>query len=431
VEQVSWSTTAVVTTTTPIVAYRGAGRPESGALVNRALDRFAAEVGLDPLEVQRRNLVPPERMPWTNPSGVVHDSGDYRQALDLAASEVGYEEVRQEQRQRRQADDPRLLGVGLATFVDRTAGVAGTEYGSVQVRPDGSLRVLTGSSPYGQGHHTAWAMLVSERTGVPVAEIEVVHGDTDVIPRGGITGGSRSAQKAGMAVVQATDALVEAARRAAADLLEAAEVDVVLDTATARFSVVGSPAAASVGWSDLAAAWTAGGQPDRDGYAYACEADFDGDGPTVPYGAYAAVVEVDRETGAVKVLRMVTVDDAGTILNPLLALGQVHGGVGQALGQALYEEFRYDERGNPLTSSFLDYYLPSAADLPSFESHLTETPSPNNPLGFKGIAESGTIGGVPAVQNAVVDAVSHLGVRHLDLPLTPQRIWEAITAAGA
>jgi aerobic carbon-monoxide dehydrogenase large subunit len=247
----------------------------------------------------------------------------------------------------------------------------------------------------------------------------VVDGDTDLVPRGGLTGGSRSAQKAGAAVAEATAALVEQSRLAAAELLEATAVDVVLDTDTGRFHVAGAPAGRTVDWTELAA------DRGRD-RALRCEADFEGEGPTVPFGAYVAVVEVDRHTGAVELRRLVSVDDAGTIINPTLALGQVHGGLGQGVGQALFEQFTYDAGGNPQTTNFADYALPSAAELPSFECRLLETPSPNNPLGAKGIAESGTVGAPPAVQNAVVDALAHLGVRHVDLPLTPERVWRAI-----
>jgi CO/xanthine dehydrogenase Mo-binding subunit len=428
VDQVTWRTTAVVTNTTPIVAYRGAGRPESGALLDRAVDLFASEIGVDPIEVRRKNLVPASAMPHTNPSGVVYDSGDYPLILDQLADFVGYDALRAEQAERRASGDSVHLGVGLSVFIDRTAGVAGTEYGSLQLNADGSMRVLTGSSPYGQGHYTTWSQLVSERTGVPIDRIEVVHGDTDVVPRGGITGGSRSAQKAGSAVAIATDQLVAEAAKFAADLLEAAPGDVVIDTATGQFHVAGSPAAASVGWEEIAAARTEAAKADGDDgeIAFACETDFDTEGPSVPYGAYAAVVEVDAETGAVDLRRMVSVDDAGTMINETIVRGQVHGGIGQAIGQALYEEFVYDADGNPITSNFMDYAIPGPTEMPSFESHLTETPSPNNPLGAKGIAESGTIGAVPAIQNAVVDALGHLGVRHVELPVSPQRVWEAL-----
>jgi aerobic carbon-monoxide dehydrogenase large subunit len=420
IERVRWTNECVVTNTTPITAYRGAGRPEAAALMDRAVDVFAAEVGLDPVEVRRRNLLRPDEFPWRSPTGLTYDSGDYGRALDAALAAVGYDELRREQARRRSRGEARLLGIGVSVFIDRTAGVPGSEYGAVTLRPDGSVLVHTGSSPYGQGHYTAWAMLVADRTGLPMDRIEVFHGDTDVVPRGGVTGGSRSAQKAGTAVAQATDQLVAEARRLAADLLEASVDDVVLTDG--RFHVRGAPGATTVGWTEVAAAIEA----DPGSEVLRCEADFEGEGPTFPFGAYVAVVEVDTETGGVDLQRIVTVDDAGTVLNPLLALGQVHGGLAQGIAQGLFEEFVYDDDGNPLTSTFADYMIPSAADLPSFESTLQETPSPNNPLGFKGIAESGTIGGPPAVQNAVVDALAHLGVRHLDLPLTPERIWRAL-----
>ncbi|HET6795137.1 MAG TPA: molybdopterin cofactor-binding domain-containing protein, partial [Acidimicrobiales bacterium] len=379
-------------------------------------------VGLDPAEVRRRNLVPPDAFPHRSATGLVYDSGDYEAALGMALEAVDYDGVRREQSARRESGDRVLPGVGMATFVDRTAGVPGSEYGSVELLADGGLRVLTGSSPYGQGHHTSWAMLVSDRTGVPMERIEVVHGDTAVVPRGGVTGGSRSVQKAGSALALASDELVRRAREAAADLLEAAVDDVVLDTASGgRFHVAGTPARA-VGWADVAASPAALATEDR---SLRCEVDFSGDS-TFPSGAYVAVVEVDTDTGKVDLRRFVAVDDAGRILNPLLAEGQVHGGLAQGIAQALYEEFVYDDDGNPLTVTFADYGIPAATELPPFESLLRETPSPNNPLGAKGIAESGSIGAPPAVQNAVVDALSHLGVRHIDMPCTPERVWAAI-----
>ena len=422
IPEVRWSTRAFVTNTTPIVAYRGAGRPEAATLIERAIDLFAAELGRDPVDVRRTNLLGADDFPYKSPTGVRHDSGDYLPAFDLALDAVGYDELRAEQARRRAADESRLLGIGLATFVDRTAGVPGPEYGGVELRLDGTILVVTGSTSFGQGHRTAWAMLVADRTGVPLDRIEVVYGDTDVVPRGGLTGGSRSAQKAGAAVAEATVALVEQARQVAAELLEATAVDVVLDTATGRFHVAGAPAARAVDWTELAA-------HQGEDRALQCEADFEGDGPTVPFGAYVAVVEVDPDTGAVELRRLVTVDDAGTIINPVLALGQVHGGLAQGVGQALFEEFSYDDDGNPQTTNLADYAFPSAAEMPSFECQLMQTPSPNNPLGAKGIAESGTVGAPPAVQNAVIDALAHLSVRHIDLPLTPERIWRAINSA--
>jgi carbon-monoxide dehydrogenase large subunit len=429
IDAVEWRTASVVTNATPIIAYRGAGRPEAAALIERAVDLFAAEAGLDPVEVRRRNLLRVEDFPHTSATGLAYDSGDYHRGLDALLDGVDFPGLRAEQARRRAEGARKVLGLGVATFVDRTAGVPGSEYGAVELRPDGGMLVRTGSSPYGQGHHTAWAMLVAERTGLPLDRIEVVHGDTDVVPRGGITGGSRSAQKAGSAVAEATDTLVAEAREVAAGLLEAAAADVVLDLDAGRFHVVGAPGAATMTWAELAGKLVEGvGAGDRPDRALACEVDFDGEGPTFPFGAYLAVVEVDLDTGAVAVERFRSVDDAGTILNPTLALGQVHGGIGQGLAQGLFEEFVYDADGNPLTATFADYAFPSAADLPSYDCLLVETPSPNNPLGFKGIAESGTIGAPPAVQNAVVDALSHLGVRHVDLPLTPERVWRA--AAG-
>ena len=423
IADVRWTNECVLTNTTPITAYRGAGRPEAAAIMDRAVDLFAAEAGLDPASVRRTNLLRADEFPWRSPTGLTYDSGDYHRALDLVLAHAGYDALRDEQRRRRDALETKLLGIGLSVFIDRTAGVPGSEYGSVELQAGGRVLVHTGSSPYGQGHHTAWAMLVADRTGLPMDRITVVHGDTDVVPRGGVTGGSRSAQKAGTAVAQATDALVAEAKRIAADLLEANVDDIVLEDA--RFHVAGAPGASTVGWSEVAVRAT---EADERG-VLKCEVDFEGEGPTFPFGAYVAVVEVDTETGLVELQRIVTVDDAGTVLNPMLALGQVHGGLAQGIAQGMFEEFVYDDDGNPLTSTFADYMIPSAADLPSFESTLTETPSPNNPLGFKGIAESGTIGGPPAVQNAVVDALAHWGVRHLDLPITPERVWRAVSDA--
>jgi carbon-monoxide dehydrogenase large subunit len=433
VADVHWTGKVVVTNTTPMAAYRGAGRPEGGALLNRGIDAFAHEVGIDPLTVRRHNLLAPEQLPWENPNGLTYDSGDYRAGVDLVAAEIDHDAVRQRQQAEREAGATTVTGIGWATFVDRTAGLPGNDWGSVELLPDATVKVLTSSSPYGQGHYTSWAMLVSERTGLPVDRIEVFHGDTDVVPKGGITGGSRSAQRAGNAVAVATDQLVDQARARAADHLEAAVGDVVLDLDGGVFHVAGAPGAASVSWTDLAAGMAtndgADGAGADDGLTLRCEADYDGDGASVPWGAYAAVVTVDTETGKVTLERLVSADDCGTILNPMLVEGQLHGGIGQGIGQAMYEEFRYDEAGNPVTGNFLDYAFPSAAEMPSFEVHLLEYPSPNNLLGFKGIAESGCIGATPAIQNAVVDAVSHLGVRHIDMPLTPEAVWAAIAAA--
>ncbi len=425
VDHLRWTSRALLTNTTPIVAYRGAGRPESGAMLDRAVDRFAHACGLDPLEVRARNLVPGDAMPHTNPNGVFYDSGDFGEALALVADKAGWSDLRATQAAERAAGARLRTGIGLSTFIDRTAGVPGSEYGGIELQADGSVRVRTGSSPYGQGHYTTWKQLVADRTGIAPERIEVIHGDTDVVPRGGITGGSRSAQKAGSAVVQATEQLIDEARQRAADLLEAAVADVVVDVSRGCFHVAGAPGASTVGWAEVAAAAVAD-DGDADAIAFACETDYDTDGPSVPYGAYVAVVRVDLDTGEVIVDRIVSVDDAGTIINPMIVRGQVHGGIGQGLGQALCEEFVYDAEGNPLTANFMDYAVPSAAEMPSFESYLTESPSPQNLLGAKGIAESGTIGAVPAIQNAVIDAVADLGVTHIDLPVSAQRVWQAV-----
>ncbi|MCU0311478.1 MAG: xanthine dehydrogenase family protein molybdopterin-binding subunit [Acidimicrobiales bacterium] len=418
---------SVVTTTTPTGAYRGAGRPEAAAALERAVDLFAAEAGLDPADVRRTNLVPADAFPYRTATGTVYDSGDYGGALERALAASDYPALRAEQARRRAAGDPVLMGIGIACYVEITAMSGGDEFGSVELRPDGSVLVVTGSNPYGQGHVTSWAMLVAERTGLPLDRIEVVYGDTDVVPRGEVTGGSRSAQLAGAAVDDASAKLVMLARERAAELLEAAPTDVVIDPDRGVFHVVGTPAV-TVDWAALAAT----AHPDTGAGAVGplfAVADFTAEGPTFPFGAHVAVVEVDTETGAVTLERIVACDDAGTILNPLVVDGQVHGGLAQGVAQALFEEVRYDADGNPLTATLVDYAMPSAAELPMFERVAMETPTPMNPLGAKGIGESGTIGSTPAVQNAVVDALAPFGVRHLDMPLTPERVWRAIRDA--
>ena len=419
---VEFSARSVFTNTTPIVAYRGAGRPEAAAALERAVDLFAAEIGMDPAEVRRINLVPADRFPYTTAMGTTYDVGDYVGALDRALEAAGYAELRADQQARRDAGAVRQLGIGIAVYVEITAYDAGGDYASVEILPDGSARVLTGSNPYGQGHHTAWAMLVHERLGVPMDRIEIIHGDTDVIPHGKITGGSRSVQIAGSSIFDAAAKVRDQAIDRAAELLEAAPEDVILGDGdlTGRFHVAGTPAR-SVGWDELAAA-----RPDQPLQALS---DFSADAPTFPFGAHVAVVEVDTETGMVELTRLIAVDDAGTILNPLLAEGQIHGGLAQGAAQALLEEVRYDEDGNPTTSNFADYAVITATELPAFERVAMETPTPMNELGAKGIGESGTVGATPAVQNAVVDALAPYGIRHLDMPATPERVWRAIQGA--
>jgi carbon-monoxide dehydrogenase large subunit len=421
IPKVVTSAVAVVTNTTPTVAYRGAGRPEATAAIERAMDVFAAEVGLDPVEVRRTNLIPRDAFPYTTVSGATYDVGDYEKALDLAVASSGYASLREEQARRRAAGGPVQMGIGVSTYVEITNGAGETgDFASVEILPGGRARVYTGSSPHGQGHITAWSMIAAEQLGIPMDDIEVVANDTDLVPTGGGTFGSRSLQSAGVAVHEASIALVDQARKLAADLLEANPDDLVLDKSSGRFHVAGTPTAGK-SWSELAES--------ADGAGLKVEHSSAPPGPTFPFGSHVAVVEVDTETGQVRLVRMVAVDDAGTILNPLLAEGQRHGGLAQGAAQALLEEVLYDEDGNPVTSNLADYAMITADVLPSFELIAMETPTPNNALGAKGIGESGTIGSTPAVQSAVVDALGHLGVRHVDMPATPQRVWNAIKNA--
>jgi len=423
IPRVECNVKAVVTNTTPTVAYRGAGRPEATAAIERAVDLFAAEIGMDPAEVRRRNVMAPFAEPHTTPVDTVYDCGDYAKALDLALEAAGYDGLRAEQRRRRDADEPLALGIGVSTYVEITAGPAGDkEFGYVDVNADGTAEVRTGSSPHGQGHHTAYAMLASEELGIPMDRITVVHGDTDLVPQGVGTFGSRSLQLGGAAVRQAAIDVVDQAKQVAAGLLEADPADVVLDKVDGAFHVAGVPAVQR-SWAEVAVA-----AADQGG-GLAAEAEFNAAQPTYPFGAHVAVVEVDTETGEVRLQRLVACDDSGRILNPLLFDGQRHGGIAQGVAQALYEEVRFDEDGNPQTANLADYGMISAAELPSFELVGCETPTWVNPLGAKGVGESGTIGSTPAVQSAVCDAVAHLGVRHIDLPCTPERVWRAIQEA--
>jgi carbon-monoxide dehydrogenase large subunit len=413
----------VLTNTVPTVAYRGAGRPEAAAAIERAVDMFAREIGLDPAEVRRRNLVAPDRFPYTTAMGTTYDSGDYPGALELALEAADYPALRAEQERRRSIGDPIQLGIGIAVYVEITAMSGGSELGTIDVMADADgrpcARIVTGTTPYGQGHRTTWAMLAADRLGIPFENITVVHGDTDLVRSSEITGGSRSVQLGGTNVWRAAGVAADKARAIAAQLLEADLSDVVLENG--RFFVVGSPAV-SKDWSDvLTEAIERGESIDGEG-------DFAQAGGTFPSGAHVAVVEVDTETGKVKLRDVFAADDAGRIVNPLLAEGQIHGGLVQGIGQALFEEVIYDADGNPLTGNFADYGFPSSAEVPSFVTVHLASPSPLNDLGAKGIGESGTIGATPAVQNAVVDALSSFGVDHVDLPCTPQRVWAAIAA---
>jgi carbon-monoxide dehydrogenase large subunit len=416
--------TSVVTNTTPVGAYRGAGRPEATAAIDRAVDLFATAAGVDPAEVRRKNLLPKFTEPHTTAFGAIYDSGDYAAALEKALAAADYEGLRAEQAKRRENGDTLQLGIGLSSYVEITG--AGAEAGgpnensTVEVHPDGTATILTGTSPHGQGHETVWAMLASEELGIPIDKFTVKWGDTDLIPKGGGTGGSRSLQLGGAAVQQASRELLDIARERAATSLEASSGDLEFDVARSAFAVKGDPDA-SVPLASLA------GEGEERLFVNAV---FSQPGATFPFGTHVAVVEVDTETGKVFLRRVVTADDAGTIINPLLAEGQRHGGIAQGAAQAFLEEVVYDDDGNPLTATFADYPFVSATELPSFELVDSQTPTSYNPLGAKGIGEAGTIGSTPAVQNAVVDAVAHLGVNHIDMPTSPQRVWRAINAAA-
>jgi carbon-monoxide dehydrogenase large subunit len=390
-------------------------------MLERLMDLAADELGLDPAEIRRRNLLTPEVFPYATRTGASYDTGDYQRALDEALRIAGYDELLTEQARRRERGDTTLLGIGMSCYVEVTGGGAG-EYGDVQVATDGTVTVRAGTSAHGQGHATSFSMIVADRLGVPMESIRFEQSDTALVPRGSGTGGSRSLQLGGSAVSGAADDVLERGRRIAAGLLEVSADD--LEVADGAFHVVGVPGA-TVSWADVAVAAAADGGPLR------AEHDFVATGSTFPFGAHVAVVEVDTETGLVTPLRHVAVDDCGRILNPLLVGGQQMGGVAQGVAQALWEEFCYDADGNPVTSSFADYAIPAATEIPPMTLANTVTETPRNPLGAKGIGESATVGSTPAVQNAVVDALSHLGVRHLDMPLKPDRIVRALDAAVA
>ncbi len=417
-------TTSVVTNTTPTTAYRGAGRPEATAAIERAMDMFAAEIGKDPAEVRRLNLIKPFSEPHTTSIGQTYDVGNYEESLNKVLAAVDYQQLRAEQAARRASGDVKQLGIGVSVYVEITGGVPPMgEEAKIEVLPSGRAIVYTGTSPHGQGHLTSWSMIASSETGIPMDQIDLVWGDTDLVPVGGGTMGSRSLQQGGAAVQKAAVELVDVAKKFAARLLEADEADVVLDIERGAFHVAGTPAVIAT-WAQCAEAAAADG-----GLVQATT--FSASSATFPFGAHVAVVEVDTETGKVRHLRHVACDDAGRVLNPLLLEGQIHGGVAQGTAQALLEEVRYDADGNPITSNLADYAFISAAELPSFEVIHMETPTPVNPLGAKGIGESGTIGSTPAVQSAVVDALGHLGVRHVDMPATAERVWQAIQATKA
>jgi carbon-monoxide dehydrogenase large subunit len=437
----SFSCTSVFTNRTPTDAYRGAGRPEATYAIERAIDTLATQMHVDPAELRRRNYIRKDQFPYSSPAGLMFDSGDYEPALDRALEMVGYERVRADQRARRASKSSKYLGVGISTYVEM-CGLApsrvlaslryvggGWEAATVRVLPTGTIQVVTGSTPHGQAHETSWAMIVADALGVAVNDVEVLCGDTAIAPHGLDTYGSRSASVGGTAVHLAALQVVDKARAIAAHQLEVSEAD--LEYAGGVFSVRGTPSRSMPLAAIAFEAFTNHDLPDGMDPGLESQVLWDPPNFTFPFGVHIAVVEIDAETGHTDLVRYIAVDDCGNQINPLVVEGQVHGGIVQGVAQALWEEAVYDEDGQLMTSSLLDYLVPSAAELPSFELDHTVTPSPTNPLGVKGIGEAGTIGSAPAVINAVVDALSHLGITDITMPATPERVWAAIQEAQA
>src|SRR5437870_6196302 len=426
--------TAVFTHTTPVDAYRGAGRPEATYLLERMVDLSAAELGVDPLEIRRKNFIPKEKFPYQTPVALLYDSGNYAGALDKALETFDYPAFRKEQEQARKRG--RYLGVGFSTYVEacglapsQVVGSLGAQAGlyesaTVRVHPTGKVSVFTGSHSHGQGHETTFAQVASDELQVPIEDVEIVHGDTGQVPFGMGSYGSRSGPVGTAALYMSAQKIKEKAKKIAAHLLEANEADVVYEGG--KFSVKGSPARFKT-FGDIALmAYLAHSMPKNLEPGLEAISFFDPGNFVFPFGTHICVVEVARDTGEVKVLRYLAVDDLGRVINPMIVDGMVHGGVAQGVSQALWEHAEYDENGQLITGSFMNYAMPHADDLPSIQVGRTETPTPVNPLGVKGAGETGTIASTAAVANAVMDAISPLGVRHIDMPLTPGRIWEAL-----
>ncbi len=433
------SCTGVFTTLTPTDAYRGAGRPEATYAIERAMDALAAEVGVGPDEIRRRNYIAADQFPYSSPAGLVYDSGNYQAALDRCLELAGYQQLREEQARRRQSGSRRQLGIGLASYFEMcglapsrvlaslnyTAG--GWEAATVRILPTGKVQVVTGTSPHGQGHETSWSMIAADRLGISPDDVEVLHSDTAIAPYGLDTYGSRSLAVGGVAVALACDRVVDKACRIAAHLLEAADEDVELSAGT--FTVRGSPEKTLPLAAVAFAAFSAHDLPEGMEPNLEASSHYDPPNFTFPFGTHLAVVELDADTGKVDLVGYHAVDDCGVQINPLIVAGQVHGGVVQGVAQALWEQAVYDAEGNLLSSSFLDYLVPSAAEVPNISTASTVTPSPTNPLGVKGVGEAGTIGAAPTVMNAVLDALSPWGIADLDMPASPERVWQAIHAA--
>ena len=435
-----FTTTQVLTNKTWVDAYRGAGRPEATFGIERLMDELANELGKDPLEVREMNWIKHEEFPFTTVSGMTYDSGNYEAATARAKEMFGYDELREEQRRRRESGDRVQLGIGISTFTEMCGlapsrvlgqlnyGAGGWEHASVRMTATGKVEVITGASAHGQGHETAFSQIVADRLGVPFEDVEVLHGDTQIAPKGLDTYGSRSLVVGGEALVRAADKVVEKARPIAAHLLEASVDD--LEYAGGRFTVRGTDQGVAI--QELATAvFAAHNLPDGIEPNLDADATFDPENFSFPHGTHLCAMEVDTETGAVKMRKYVCVDDIGNIINPLIVAGQVHGGLVQGIAQALWEEAVYDESGTLVSGSFVDYLLPTAADTISFEIDHTTSPSTTNTLGTKGVGEAGTIASTPAVVNAIVDAIRHLGVDDVQMPCTPERVWRALRSGGA
>jgi carbon-monoxide dehydrogenase large subunit len=435
----SFECTGVFTNLTPTDAYRGAGRSEAAYAHERIMDALARELDMDPAELRLKNLIPPFDEPTTNPAGVQYDSGNYescmRKALDLA----DYEEVRAEQRRRREASDAKQIGIGIGNFTESgglspskvSAAVrlqsGGWEAASVRMLASGKVEVVTGTSPHGQGHVTSWSQIAADALGVDVDHVEVLHGDTAIAPYGRDTYGSRSLPVGGVAVHLACEKVVEKGKKIAAHMLEAAEEDIEFEGG--RFSVAGSPNQNVAIQNVAAAAYLADNLPEGMEPLLNENYTFDPPNFTWPYGTHICVVEVDTETGMVSIPKYVAVDDCGPVVNPAIVDGQLHGGIAQGIAQALYEEAVYDDDGNLVTGTMVDYLVPGAPEIPNMILDRTETPSPTNPMGVKGIGESGAIAAQPAVINAVIDALSHEGITHIDMPASPMRVWQTLQEA--
>ena len=430
----------VLTNKTWTDAYRGAGRPEATYAVERLMDELAAEVGMDPLEVRERNWIKHEEFPFTTVAGLTYDSGNYEAATARAKELFGYDELRAEQRRRRESGDPVQLGIGVSTFTEMCGlapsrvlgqlnyGAGGWEHASVRMLATGKVEVVTGTSAHGQGHETAFSQIVADRLGVPFEDVEILHGDTQISPRGLDTYGSRSLVVGGEALVKAADKVIEKAKPIAAHLLEANVDD--LEFSDGRFAVRGTDT--GVALTEIAtASFAAHNLPDGVEPGIDAEATYDPVNFNFPHGTHLCAMEVDTETGETRMRKYTCVDDIGVIINPLIVSGQVHGGLVQGIAQALWEEAVFDESGTLVSGTFVDYLLPTAADTISFDIDHTTSPSTTNSLGTKGVGEAGTIASTPAVVNAVVDAVRHLGVDDIQMPCTPERVWRAIRSAGA